>query len=341
MANRFWVGGAGTWNTTSTTNWSSTSGGAGGFSAPTAADIVFFDANSGTGIVTLGEPVTCLRLTMTGYAGTLAFGSHKVSVVGSGTTIFTGSPACTVTGSKLLEFTYSGSVGMRSIDSGATIAETNALNISVTAGTDTFRFIVGAGKGYGSLNFTGFSGIYTVNGTGVFPVYGNLTLSSTMTMASTASNLQMSGTSGTKTITSNGKTFDQPFAMRGSGGVYEFADAFSQVDGRTFLLEADVTVKLKSGVTSVVGSFFTSGSLQKVLCSTLSGSQAVLSNASATVNAKNLTIQDIRAVGGATWNAFTNDGNVDGGNNDGWNFISIAQSIFNRIMTSVFKPVIQ
>ena len=48
MANRFWVGGSGTWDNASTTNWSATTGGAGGASVPTAADDVFFDANSGT-----------------------------------------------------------------------------------------------------------------------------------------------------------------------------------------------------------------------------------------------------------------------------------------------------
>jgi fibronectin-binding autotransporter adhesin len=52
MAARYWVGGAGTWSSTNTTNWSTTSGGAGGASVPTSADTPTFDANSGTGVVT-------------------------------------------------------------------------------------------------------------------------------------------------------------------------------------------------------------------------------------------------------------------------------------------------
>lgn len=36
MANRYWVGGAGTWDLTNTANWSTTSGGAGGASVLTA-----------------------------------------------------------------------------------------------------------------------------------------------------------------------------------------------------------------------------------------------------------------------------------------------------------------
>lgn len=49
MATRYWVGGTGTWDPSSTTNWATTSGGSGGASAPTSSDDVIFDANSGTG----------------------------------------------------------------------------------------------------------------------------------------------------------------------------------------------------------------------------------------------------------------------------------------------------
>jgi hypothetical protein len=52
MADRYWVGGAGTWSSSNTTNWSATSGGAGGASVPTSADTPIFDSNSGTGVVT-------------------------------------------------------------------------------------------------------------------------------------------------------------------------------------------------------------------------------------------------------------------------------------------------
>jgi len=67
MADRYWRGGSGSWNTT--TNWSATSGGAGGASVPTSADNVIFDANSGSGtahyIVTVTDNATCANLTFT------------------------------------------------------------------------------------------------------------------------------------------------------------------------------------------------------------------------------------------------------------------------------------
>lgn len=69
MANRYWVGGAGTWNTTSTTNWSASSGGASGASAPTATDNIFFDqAGTYTVSVTAGR---CQNITVSN--GTVTF----------------------------------------------------------------------------------------------------------------------------------------------------------------------------------------------------------------------------------------------------------------------------
>ena len=56
MANRFWVGGSGTWNNTNTTNWSATSGGAGGASVPTSTDDVYFNASSGAAATVTVDP---------------------------------------------------------------------------------------------------------------------------------------------------------------------------------------------------------------------------------------------------------------------------------------------
>lgn len=70
MANRYWVGGSGTWDTTSTTNWSASSGGGSGASVPTVADSVFFD-QAGTYTVTCTGALACLDLTVS--AGTVTF----------------------------------------------------------------------------------------------------------------------------------------------------------------------------------------------------------------------------------------------------------------------------
>ena len=84
MADRYWVGGTGNWDTT-TTNWSATSGGAGGASVPTTADNVIFDANSGTNFtVTINTASrACLDLTITGVSGMTLAGTQTLTVAGN------------------------------------------------------------------------------------------------------------------------------------------------------------------------------------------------------------------------------------------------------------------
>ena len=82
MPDRYWVGGTGTWSNAATANWSASSGGLGGASAPTSADNVFFDVSSGTGTVTVASGATCATFTSTsGYNGVIT--GSSVSVIGS------------------------------------------------------------------------------------------------------------------------------------------------------------------------------------------------------------------------------------------------------------------
>lgn len=89
MANRYWVGGSGTWNSSNTAKWSATSGGAGGASVPTSADSVFFDSASSAGsyTVTLSGSVFCLNFNIdspsTGSVSFAASGSPTLSVSGN------------------------------------------------------------------------------------------------------------------------------------------------------------------------------------------------------------------------------------------------------------------
>jgi hypothetical protein len=83
------------------------------------------------------------------------------------------------------------------------------------------------------------------------------------------------------------------------------------------------TLQLKSGTTSTVGSFVTTGTTLKYLQSTTPGSQATISDASGTDTVTFLSIQDSNATGGATWDA-TATSNVYVTNNTGWNFGTLA-----------------
>jgi hypothetical protein len=106
MADRYWVGGTGSWSAVSTTNWSATSGGAGGASVPTAADNVFFDAaSSGASYtVTITQNISTLNLNIAAPATgvvTLA-GTVQVNINGSidvvASTVWTHTGTLVITG---------------------------------------------------------------------------------------------------------------------------------------------------------------------------------------------------------------------------------------------------
>lgn len=85
---RYWVpGGTGNWS--SATNWSLSSGGARGASAPTSANgnFVYFNANSGTGSAVLSSTVTIVGLNCTGFAGTLSIGTATSLIVAGDVTL--------------------------------------------------------------------------------------------------------------------------------------------------------------------------------------------------------------------------------------------------------------
>lgn len=358
MANYYWVGGTGTWDNASKTNWSTSSGGAGGAGPPLAADAVLFDANSGTGTCTTGTGATCqsvsfntatVTLTLGGNltvvsafiltsgsislgANTLTmrametsnanvrsidFGTGKIALTGNATTVWNHNTATNFTssGSKRVELTYSGSTGTRTVNGGsqATMPETAALNFYVTAGSD----IVSISVAVCTLDFTGFTGALSNN---TRFVYGDFILSSGMTVnAGTATTNFASTNASARTITSNGKTLDFPLTFNGIGGTWTCSDALAVGSTRTLTL-TNGTLKLKDGATSSAGAVATSGTNQKYLQSTVPGTQAILSDASGTNSLSYVTISDINVTGGAVWDAFVGNGNVDAGNNAGWNF---------------------
>lgn len=381
MANRFWVGGTGTWNNASTANWSATSGGASGASAPISADAVIFDALSGTGTCTVAAGAICASLTqgasnisvvfnidmtiagnLTLSAGTfdinnriftctsglstaaaartIAFGSTGVlrctrATSGSALDIYNATIPAVITGTPVVELTGNpSSLIARNVRSNA-ISPINPITLRVKAGSDTINFLTGAG--YQDIDFTGFSGTLA---NAAIRVYGSLTVSTGMTLSAGTNALSFVSTSGTYTHTFNGKSLDFPVTFNAPNSVHILSDALTVGSSRSLTLTSGL-IKFQFGVTSSAGTFVIAGVPTVTLNSTVLGGTTTLLQTTGTVNASNAIIQDINATGGATWNAFTNDNNVDRGNNDGWNFISIAQSVFNRIMTSVFKSVIQ
>jgi hypothetical protein len=174
MANRYWVGGTGTWDTTTTTNWSASTGGASGASVPTAADSVFFD-QAGTYTVTCTGALACLDITVS--AGTVTFAQGT-------------SPTLDVRGSMLLlagtVWNMGGTLTFSSTTTGRTVT-TNGVTINASS---TRFFGTGGGWTLGSALTLGYSqGLTVVEGsfnTGNYNVTcGPFTISGTSTRSVT------------------------------------------------------------------------------------------------------------------------------------------------------------
>jgi hypothetical protein len=369
MATYYWVGGNGTWNASSTANWSLTSGGLPGVAAPNSADTVIFDSASGTGTCTTAAGSVCATAslnsatlgltlganhTMSGTftltSGTLTignfiltcnifsssngntrnitFGSGSINLTGNSATVWTNSNSTnfTISGTSKVNCVYAGSTGTRGIVTTATSGEAHAVNFNISAGSDTIS--ITTSSVLGSLNFTGYTGTSAVNNA-TRSFYGDLTLAPNMTFASGNAVTAFIST-GTQNITLNGVTLDYRLNFSGVGGTFAFQDALTQGSTRTFTI-TNGTVKLKSGVTSTIGSLVTSSTTQKFLQSTTPGTQATLSQVTGIVSTGYLTIKDINATGGATFNAYTVNSNVNAGNNLGWDFFAqLGKTIFTR-----------
>ncbi len=189
MANRYWVGGTATADNTAGSKWSATSGGTGGSSAPTAADDVFFDSNSGSGTVTLASTFAARSVNFTGFVGTL---SHPAAVTPSIGDATAGAGNIALLFSSGMTYTIGN-------------ATTSAWNLVSTSGTQ--QSITTNGKTLPSINLNGAGSSYVladaVNGA------GNITLNAgtfnTANFAITCASLNL-GNATARTITLGSST---------------------------------------------------------------------------------------------------------------------------------------
>jgi hypothetical protein len=259
MANRYWVtGGTGDWN--STTNWSTSSGGASGASVPGSSDAALLDASSGSGTVTLDISPTIQTLTCTGFTGTLAFGTNTISLNSTGT-IFTGATTMTVTGTPQIIATNS-SATTRTITP-TSVTEVNSISFRITAGTGNLTITAGSVRDLDftdGTNPTGFAAALTNT---AVTVYGNFKASTGMTQNTTVAALTFAATSGTKTINTAGVTFDRPFTFNGVGGTFQLQAALTSGATRTVTL-TNGTLDL-NGYTLTSSAFSSSNSNTRTL----------------------------------------------------------------------------
>lgn len=160
---------------------------------------------------------------------TYDFGSGAVTVTGSGTTLVTSTTTTglTVIRGAPITSTYSGSTGTRTFSQGAN--EATVVDLIINNGTDTVAISTAARD----IDFTGFSGTMTNSSRSY---YGNLTLSSGMTLTSGSFTSSFTATSGTKVINTAGKTFDFPVSISCLGATTQLANNLTMPSTRTLTL---------------------------------------------------------------------------------------------------------
>jgi hypothetical protein len=302
MADRYWVGGTATWNSTAGSKWSTTSGGSGGASVPTSADDVFFDASSGAGTVTASN-VVCANLNFTGFTGTFA-GSGTLSVHGSltvaagqtwthtGTTTFLGTSGASLTsnGKTLGSITCSNTTGV--IVVGDLVLNTNA-SLTITDGLFQFG------------NLTTRNIFITGNNTKTLSTTGSITL--------TGGDLSDTSTSGTTLSTSTADLIITTSTVAGQTdiiGDWEFDNV--TITGGSTATAPHYDRLYISGVVTVNGDLTATGTaLRPVTFFGIQGTTEV--NVTGTVSLTDVILHHINC--GGTWSG-TRVGDAGGNTGD-------------------------
>ena len=195
--------------------------------------------------------------------------------------------------------------------------------LTLTAGTfDASSYNVttanfsSSGTGVRQIKFG--SGTWTITGSGA----GTWNCGTTTNMTTTQGTAVISFTSAsTKNASFGGLTY--PTINNGGAGALKVGDSNSTFLNLTNTVQP-TTFTFDSGTTNYFTNFPISGTAGNLVTLGASGTGThTLSKASGTVSVSYCSISDSNATGGATWLASVTNGNVDGGNNTGWNFAAI------------------
>lgn len=349
---RYWIGNGGSWSDTA--HWSASDGGGGGASIPLPQDTAYFTAASLSTSSTVTIDMTIIgNLDASGADQTLVFDSASVTLtqygdikLKSGVSYKTGSGGpyhmayrsdvyvetgdgyfgnfyavrcSTITGrvfkviaSGTCRFTSTGTWEVRLPDYGIFDANDqdiycgsnhpNIDNISY-GGAGATALYMGNGTWYLSGTSNCWDGDESPSYLDIFPEGSTIKIttagSSGITFVGggyTYNNFWDSAGSGTRTLTLSGNNTFNEFKLSGT---------------------AAHSVKFTNSSTTTVSSFIADGNLGKKLTitNTSGTTKANLSCSSGIINCTNLTISNIAAAGGATWNAWESTGS----NTTGWN----------------------
>lgn len=347
MANRYWVGGSGTWDGSSTTHWSATSGGSSGASAPTSTDDVFFDSNSGLsgGTVTFDSityDTRCRDFTSTtgvnytimvinnNYFGfgrnctlenTITFGASYINlyyynILGSGTLMTNGLAVPNFDQDALGTLTLLDDL----VIIGSFYQENgifNANNKNVTASNFYFH----ADTGYTpTVNMGSGTWTATIASDNSFWYMDENNGEVVIINSDTSTIYYATDGADISSFVGGGKTYYN-LTLTGTGGATSNFGIYGSNTFNTFSVTTyPHKLFFQDNITQTVTNFSVSGVTGNLI--TLDSAGGVdtftLSKSSGTVNCDYLDISNSTATGGATWNAGNNS--IDNGGNSGWIF---------------------
>lgn len=330
-ANKYWVGASSAdWNSTS---WATSSGGAAAdnnFPLPQDTAIIDDSALSASQTVTLNAAYNYPTIDTSARtnAMTLSLSQNSTIVggllVGSGVTIsgdyfvFTNKSLQQLSGS--LPRLYIDGFSSGGVELAAAVSATSRVDLvngtldlnGYTLTTPTFETLAG------TKNITFNGGTIDITGSSTSAWVNSNPTNFTTTAGSGTGTISMTSASA-KTFTGGGSTYNCTLNQGGAGaltitGINTFGDITNTHAGSS-------TISL--GASQTVSNFTLSGTSGNVITfnSSSAGVQRNISKSSGTVSVSYLNIVDSNGTGGATWLAFTANGNVNGGNNLGWIFV--------------------
>jgi hypothetical protein len=205
-----------------------------------------------------------------------------------------------------------------------TCTNTSASSLSLNSGTfNANGYAVVASGGFTSSNSTvrtlafgsGGSATWTIGGSGT----SWTTLTSTNLTVTGSATISMTSASA-KTFVGGGVSYSGITLNQGGAGALTITG--SNTFGNITNTVQPATITFTAGTTQTVSNFGVSGTAGNLITinSSTAGTRANLSKASGTVSVSYCSIRDSNATGGATWNAYTSNGNVNVSNNLGWIF---------------------
>jgi hypothetical protein len=349
-ATRYWVGGGGAWDST-TTHWSATSGGAAGASSPLVHDTAIFDANSGLGAGQSIIPSTTwvqlpsIDMSTLPASATFAPGSVPRSYYGSFIL-----PTALITFTSSQPATFQGRGNHVITSNGRTMGVSYLIVIDAPGGTYTFTDnYTATSTGYlqlvqGTLtalanvtlgspsSFAGFStpgdgpGDRVLNmgpGTWTFPGIGTqldlTTTGGSLTVNAEASTLAFVAAGGatSRALNGGGHTFND---LSISGATSGTMDIYGDNTFRTISCTANRTIRFASGsTTTFTGGFnFPAVASNIVTITSTAAGTHTLTKSAGVVSTDYISLTNSVATGDANWFAGSHSTNVSG--NSGWIF---------------------